>query len=85
MIRRVSSDGCYAELLYNLLQDEGVSVWWDQQSLKPGEPWEVFIYLCIYKYIHICEGVREEFVFMYLCIYVFINMGGLVSGGINRA
>eukprot|EP00596_Hydrurales_sp_CCMP1899_P005046 CAMPEP_0119046350 /NCGR_PEP_ID=MMETSP1177-20130426/46018_1 /TAXON_ID=2985 /ORGANISM="Ochromonas sp, Strain CCMP1899" /LENGTH=736 /DNA_ID=CAMNT_0007019377 /DNA_START=1046 /DNA_END=3253 /DNA_ORIENTATION=+ len=37
---RYNSDFIHAEMLYSLLVNKGVKVWWDKRSLKPGEPWE---------------------------------------------
>jgi serine/threonine protein kinase len=40
---RYNSDFIHAEMLYSLLVNKGVKVWWDKRSLKPGS-----VGICIY-------------------------------------
>ena len=37
---RVNSDLRHCELLYNLLTERGLKVWWDKKCLQPGVNWE---------------------------------------------
>ena len=37
---RVASDSFHVELLYNLLCERGLRVWWDRKCLKPGVEWK---------------------------------------------
>ena len=37
---RVASDSQHVELLYNLLCERGLRVWWDRKCLKPGVEWK---------------------------------------------
>lgn len=37
---RVASDSSHAEILYNMLTDEGLKVFWDKKCLKSGEDWK---------------------------------------------
>ena len=37
---RVNSDSHHAKYIYEELTKNGLKVWWDQQSLQPGVPWE---------------------------------------------
>lgn len=37
---RVASDAKHVEILYNMLLDRGLRVWWDKVCLEAGVPWE---------------------------------------------
>ena len=47
---RVASDSHHAELLYNLLVDKNIKVWWDQKSLEFGIIIIIIIDLLYHKY-----------------------------------
>jgi serine/threonine protein kinase len=51
---RVNSDLHHVALLYKMLTEAGVTVWWDKVCLKPGEPWDVGF----------CVGLMNSKVFM---------------------
>ena len=42
---RVASDSQHVDILYKLLTDMGVKVWWDKVCLEPGVDWCVYLML----------------------------------------
>jgi hypothetical protein len=40
MSYRVNSDVHHAQMLYDLLTERGITVWWDKVCLEPGKPWK---------------------------------------------
>jgi TIR domain/Protein kinase domain len=51
---RVATDGEHARVLYHMLRNLGLRVWWDKECLKPGEPWDVGF----------CVGLMKSKVFL---------------------
>ena len=51
---RVNSDMDLAKALYDLLTGAGLNVWWDKESLKPGEPWQEGF----------CNGLAQSKIFL---------------------
>lgn len=60
---RVASDSHHASILYRMLTEAGLRVWWDKESLKPGEPWDVGF----------CVGLMKSKVFLPIISQVAIG------------
>ena len=59
---RVSSDLHHCELMYDMLTEKGLKVWWDKKCLQPGADWEEGF----------CEGLINSRAFVAL-----LSRGGL--------
>ena len=51
---RVSSDSRHCELMYEMLTERGLRVWWDKKCLQPGVDWEEGF----------CEGLMKSRAFV---------------------
>ncbi len=58
---RVESDSDHVAIIYKMLTDAGVKVWWDRECL-------VSMYLYDYVYVYECE-----YEYIYIYIYIYIN------------